>query len=302
MRPLRQTLPRILPWTLLGLLASGSTAQAFCRSTTSKRQPESCAAACVTEGFPLAWTEPDLHYVLNERGFPGLADDQVRAIFEQAFQTWEDVTCDGEAIGLSVQAEPTTTSLERRADQDQYATNVIGHLSGEAWTEAGLSPLAFALTGVRFNVHSGALLGADIWFNGGMGTFAVCPEEGCEEPNETVDLLNVATHEVGHFLGLAHSNIEGSTMECSAEATDVDKRTLEADDRAGLCAIYPPGTAFEQDYVEGAWTEPSADTAGSCSVRQNPARPPALALPWLALCVLVVVRRRQTQSARVSAR
>jgi hypothetical protein len=275
---------------LLALLASfaSSQARAFCRATTAKRQA-SCFEPCVTEGFPLAWADPSVRYVFNERGFPGLDEASLRAEFDRAFQQWEDVTCDGEPVGLSIHAEPGWTALRPRADRDHYRTNVFGHLSGEEWAESDLDPRAFALTIGRFDPHSGELLGGDMWFNGGMGSFEVCPEMGCESPR-TVDLPNVVTHEAGHFLGLAHSPVEGATMECSASAEDTDKRTLEQDDRAGLCAIYPPGTAFASSYIGGKWAPLRRSSGRSCSLR--PAERANESWAWLAVLSVALFYRR----------
>jgi hypothetical protein len=68
-----------------------------------------------------------------------------------------------------------------------------------------------------------------------------------------VDLQSNVTHEVGHFIGLAHpcdlgnadcgqtSPYRSLVMFPSAIAGDTSKRVLTADDRAGVCAIYPVG-------------------------------------------------------------
>ncbi|HEX5660898.1 MAG TPA: matrixin family metalloprotease, partial [Polyangiales bacterium] len=70
--------------------------------------------------------------------------------------------------------------------------------------------------------------------------FGECADTGCSDSGPRVDLRNVATHEFGHFLGLAHSDVEGATMYCAAYSRDVSKRYLGQDDIDGLCAVYPP--------------------------------------------------------------
>ena len=57
-----------------------------------------------------------------------------------------------------------------------------------------------------------------------------------------MDLENVFAHELGHYLGLAHSTEAEATMFASAVAGETLKRDLAADDVEGLCAAYPPGT------------------------------------------------------------
>jgi len=129
-----------------------------------------------------------------------------------------------------------------------------------------------ALTSVLYDPDSGRIVDADIEVNGwdGEGSgqslaptssgpphgwyFTCAKESGwgeCARYGEAgcyfIDLQNTMTHEVGHFIGLAHP-CEGAsctaalrplTMFPATSPGDLEKRTLHADDVAGLCAIYP---------------------------------------------------------------
>ena len=53
-----------------------------------------------------------------------------------------------------------------------------------------------------------------------------------------IDLQGVATHEYGHALGLGHSSVAGATMAPAFLGSGVSLRSIEADDVAGLQAIY----------------------------------------------------------------
>ncbi len=219
------------------------SASAFCRSTTAPRLAGVCPEPCITEGLPLAWQYPYATYTLNERGFPDLDEATVRQVLGRSFAQWNNITCNTETgsvpIGLDVQSDGKTTSLEVGPDGDEPNQNVIVYIDGDSWTEQGLSEAAFALTAVWYDRNDGEILGADMHFNGGMGRLTICPDEGCAVGD--VDLENVTTHEIGHFIGLAHSSTEGSTMWCSANVSETEKRTLGEDDIAGACAAYPPG-------------------------------------------------------------
>ena len=53
-----------------------------------------------------------------------------------------------------------------------------------------------------------------------------------------VDLQGIACHQYGHALGLGHSNVAGSTMSGLFGGNGVEARSIEADDQAGVQAIY----------------------------------------------------------------
>lgn len=223
-------------------------ATAYCQTTTSEQQVSSCTDTCVTDGYPLAWPKSDVTYVFNNKGFPGFSDTILRRIFRDAFGAWGKVTCDGKPVGLKLAAATGTTSLTVGPEELEPNDSVIAHLDRDEWAALPADPNAFALTAIWYDANNGRILGADMHFNGGMDPFRECPASGCSLGQPGTDLLNVATHEAGHFLGLAHSERPEATMWCDAQGNEVDKRSLASDDERGICAVYPPGLAFTPDY------------------------------------------------------
>ncbi len=266
------------------LLAPGSV-RAFCRATTASNPPGACGETCATEGIPLYWQVPYTLYAFNQRGFPDLDAATVRRVFARSFDAWNAITCPADAgrvpIGLTIKADNETTGLEAGPKRDEPNQNVIIYYDAETWRAHDLDPAAFALTAVWFDSGDGEILGADMQFNGSRGRFTVCPESGCAAGD--VDLENVATHEVGHYLGLAHSDVSGSTMWCAATPGEIEKRSLADDDIAGACAVYPPG------YFRAG---PRTVRAG-CSVAVDGESLPAAVLAPFALILLAARRRRR---------
>ena len=104
-----------------------------------------------------------------------------------------------------------------------------------------------ALTTTSYNRQTGEVVDADIEFNGGPGGFRFTATAAtgptCENRRSTdcvaTDVENTATHELGHFLGLAHSAEPDATMYASAPDGETRKRDLDEDDEAALCTVYP---------------------------------------------------------------
>ena len=109
-----------------------------------------------------------------------------------------------------------------------------------------------------------------------------------EVAQDEYDFLSVATHEAGHFLGLAHSDLEGTTMYASYETGQTYQRNLALDDVLGVCSVYRPdgerSVLDDKVYAapecnptpRGGYSTTCQEKPGiRCDASTNPARPSA---------------------------
>jgi hypothetical protein len=113
-----------------------------------------------------------------------------------------------------------------------------------------------ALTTLIFNANTGEIFDADVEIN----TYASDLTTGRVGPFD-VDLNSVVTHEVGHFLGLSHTNAPRATMEPSYTQGETAMATIEEDDVDGICAALPPGRK-----VAKTSCEPRHGFSGECAL------------------------------------
>jgi hypothetical protein len=253
----------------------------------------------VTTGTPLRWERQCIGFTV------GSSDPDVRDAVDRAFATWTEVDCGGQPVGLSVhQTEDTAVCTLAEFNTDAPNMNAILVVSG--WADHAELPIdAFAVTVVS-NLPSGEIVDADLLLNPSLGNLTICGDD-CTDPHDDIDIQNVVTHEAGHFLGLAHSDVEGAAMSPTAPVGQTSKRHIADDDVAGLCAIYGdlgPASCRPGDFVPRHGFSVNCGeppSAGGCSVRGVPGtRAPSLAA-WIAALAFgaggVLRRRRRREGA-----
>jgi len=142
------------------------------------------------------------------------------AELDVALRTWPLVRCTGWRTKLA----GTTTAPAG----DDGTNGVYWH--DDAWPSA-LVAGALAQTVLHTDVN-GYLHDADIHVNGAAYRWSL------DGAGATVDARSVLVHELGHALGLGHTTVPGATMN-PTHAPGIAWRSLEQDDRDGVCALYP---------------------------------------------------------------
>jgi hypothetical protein len=133
-----------------------------------------------------------------------------------------------------------------------FPSGVIAFASIGTVTNPNTSPVNFncgSNTGTCSISPGVCIIDVDIMFNPGF-TFATSGATGSQ-----FDLQSVATHEIGHLMGLDHSNIAHAVMYPYGDTSSIGVHTsLWIDDIVGAGHLYPgPGTA-DGNGIEGMVT------------------------------------------------
>lgn len=249
----------------------------------SPRQAAAFERAAV-DGKPstyLFWPARTIAYYLNKRGSADLAIKEVVGAVRRSFFSWASPSCtdlEPRFMGLDG-GEQTNLTLGEGEAPDRKNLLIWRE---DQWPPAGVTDGTItkdmaAVTTLSYDADSGAIIDADIDLNGHDFFWTTSDDQ----MQRSRDVQNIVTHEVGHLLGLAHSKNAEATMFAMTEDAELKKRTLEQDDLDGICAIYP----------YGSWT-PQGQVGGGCDLWGGAAEPTALAVPALALLLLVLRRRR----------
>jgi MYXO-CTERM domain-containing protein len=194
-----------------------------------------------------------ISYYINQSTIPSsLGTSTGITAVDNGFATWATPTCTSWRATDAGNTSASANTGDRR--------NVIMWLT--AWpAEYGSSTI-----GVTTPVWSsgGYFIDADIVFNAYNFTWNTTGTGG---GGSNVDAQSIATHEEGHFLGLDHTPTSSAIMYASYSGGL--KRTLQADDQNGVCAIYPSGVAASDagprpDAGGGSSSDPCAVHAPGC--------------------------------------
>lgn len=279
----------------LSLLTASSVAEAYCR-TGAAPTTDCPTAAPGSTGKPIYWASRCAGFTVQAE--PTKVAPDLPLLVDQGFGAWQERVCGtgDAAIAPSMRLLVFGARTNLKVGYDQNGPNenvvVVGDIPG------GGADGLLALPTVTFSKTTGEILDADLEIN-------------AKSDWSKFDLPSILTHESGHLLGLAHSDVADATMNPAAEGTDISditKRTIAPDDAAGICAIYPPaGTRATAagsiastacNLSTGSASTCATTVSGGCSTvpSQN---------PWegLAACLLVVggvlgIRRRASVRTR----
>jgi len=184
------------------------------------------AALLMLTGGAQAWTGIASHqpawcgaapYALEQSGSVDLGLSETERIVHEAMQGWTEPSCSG------LQLDWRGLTATRPLDMD--GESVIG------WVENGWPYEAYAI-GVTVPSWSGPCMAeADLALNGVNFTWV----DGSSGGN-SVDTYSIVLHEAGHYFGLGHSSDNSAVMYYAYSGGVL---SLNSDDQAGICALYP---------------------------------------------------------------
>lgn len=194
----------------------------------------------------LRWSSNPIRWFASNRGVPGVSASDFQMAAARAFATW--------------QAVPTAS----------LSTQFVGFTSASPFADDSIPTLGFenrpdldrvlGATGFVLDIVTGEIVESDIFFN---STFSWSV---AASGNPTAfDVQSVATHEIGHFLGLGHSALgeteprpDGGRRVLASGAVmfpisfgrgNTADRELQPDDIAGISDLYPSATFRAQTGV-----------------------------------------------------
>lgn len=186
----------------------------------------------------LKWNEARVRWFATERSVSGVSASQFQTAVASAFATWEELP----TASIAFQFVGFTGAVPFEDD----AISVFG-FDAEPELDRVLGATSFV-----FDTRTGALVESDVFFN----SIFLWSTSATGDPAR-FDLQSVATHEIGHFMGLGHSALgetevrpeggrrvfaSGAVMFPVSLGRGVTKdRTLQPDDIAGVSDLYPDG-------------------------------------------------------------
>jgi len=283
----------------LRTLASIGLATLFCVAGPSRVWAWTHATVDTDPGTTLYWRARRVEVRIAYGSCVDAPESAVRASVLQAMTEWS--TAGTGCADMSL--------VEGRAltGGGAFATNLDGgDPDGEnrlvwrqtAWPRDDAGEV-IALTTLVYDRATGAIVDADIDVNGEDYYFTTTDDAG----TVVTDVQNTVTHELGHLLGLGHSDVADATMYGSSDPGETSKRELDGDDVAAVCTVYPYGAPTPRGLGRSSG---GLTSASGCNVGGAGHARAGTGLGWLAAlalaAALAIVARRRARGARGATR
>jgi hypothetical protein len=252
--------------TTAALSFAPASAHAFCRTRTTPTPPDfepgAAGEGCFEQGVPLYHLSQCVPYHLLSQPSTVLPTPDLSNAIARAFATWTapNATCTPGITGIELAPVNDAKIVDYTVGQRGH--NVFGVVKG-AWPHAGGGE-TLSLATLTFNADTGEIYDADLEIREDL-PWSIADTA----PKDGYDLQAVMTHEVGHVLGLAHSNHVEDVMFGTYPTGSTAQRKLAPDDAAAVCSVYPDRqTRRVLDNKVASSTacdlSPSAGSSGAC--------------------------------------
>ena len=233
-------------------------------------------------GRYLYWYGRKITYVVNSKGCKDVPLQETLGAVKRAFFTWAGTSCTDIYFLYGGLVSTGSSNLTLTQDQKPDDQNLI--IWRESWPPTGsnnklLTRDVPAVTTVMYEQKNGVIFDADIDLNGQYFFWTTTNDK----TKIATDIQNAVTHEIGHLLGLAHSDKKDATMYEQTFQGEMTKRSLHGDDINGLCAIYPYGKDTPRGPDQGEYVE---EVQGGCAMA---ASGPTW---WIAVLLLLLLATR----------
>jgi hypothetical protein len=181
-----------------------------------------------TEGYDWSWQDAPAEepFELNTTSFAEIAgEDAIEEVFTRGLWTWN---LEGGADLYVEYGGRTTVRRQGSGDDDHNAGLYGGAIAGSTLAISTSTFMGDQMIDCDTDYYKTNIYGHIDWYVGD-GT----------APHGQYDIQQTVTHELGHCLGLAHSQVEGAVMyPYNTDGTGDAARHLTHDDKGGIQRIY----------------------------------------------------------------
>ena len=191
----------------------------------------SILALAITAVILLATAEPSMAYVLLSPRRTWASTPVNVPVYNVGNSTINDGSGGVAAVVGAIKAwgVVSSASTSQAAVRGSAPATIMLNTNGHICTG---SCLAATLTGY----YSGNTINdADVYTNTKYKYTSSKETDGC---SAEYDIDGIMVHEVGHVIGIGHSNVAGATMYPTVSSCNFNNRTLEADDVAAKNDLY----------------------------------------------------------------